>query len=216
MDAMFFLATSFNHAAAFDYTKSEEDIVNNYFNVDQNNNNINQDISKWDIIKKKRKSSTLDLIREQDMMNNKLWEEYKSQGETLVDFLSFQNYDDQTVIDDYFDIVENLVDIHERDEIVETIQGPEKESWFGGVNSNGFRNVGFYKSSEVESFYSTDALFCEDNGIEVYNSGELDLQEFIDLKVWYKYDFTPFDDIEMYETYEIYKQNTNNNGIVNI
>lgn len=140
--------------------------------------------------------------------NNKLYNKYilEDKDQSLLEFLEVQNYDDESVIDDYYDIVENLVDINERDEIVETIESPENESWFGGVDSNGFRKVGFYKSNEVESLYSTDSLFCQDDGIEVYNAGELTLNEFIDLKVWYKYDFTEFNDIEMYDNFLEYKK----------
>ena len=140
--------------------------------------------------------------------NNKLYNKYilEDKDQSLLEFLEVQNYDDESVIDDYYDIVENLVDINERDEIVEAIESPENESWFGGVDSNGFRKVGFYKSNEVESLYSTDSLFCQDDGIEVYNSGELTLNEFIDLKVWYEYDFTEFNDIEMYDNFLEYKK----------
>ena len=140
--------------------------------------------------------------------NNKLYNKYilEDKDQSLLEFLEVQNYDNESVIDDYLDIVENLVDINERDEIVETIESTENESWFGGVDSNGFRKVGFYKSNEVESLYSTDSLFCQDDGIEVYNAGELTLNEFIDLKVWYKYDFTEFNDIEMYDNFLEYKK----------
>ena len=140
--------------------------------------------------------------------NNKLYNKYilEDKDQSLLEFLEVQNYDNESVIDDYLDIVENLVDINERDEIVETIESTENESWFGGVDSNGFRKVGFYKSNEVESLYSTDSLFCQDDGIEVYNAGELTLNEFIELKVWYKYDFQPFNDIEMYDNFLEYKK----------
>ena len=140
--------------------------------------------------------------------NNKLYNKYilEDKDQSLLEFLEVQNYDNESVIDDYLDIVENLVDINERDEIVETIESAENESWFGGVDSNGFRKVGFYKSNEVEALYSTDSLFCQDDGIEVYNAGELTLNEFIDLKVWYEYDFTEFNDIEMYDNFLEYKK----------
>tara|TARA_B110001452_G_scaffold124572_1_gene103315 strand:+ start:858 stop:1526 length:669 start_codon:yes stop_codon:yes gene_type:complete len=140
--------------------------------------------------------------------NNKLYNKYilQEQDESLLEFLQMQNYDEESILDDYYDIVENLVDINERDEIVSTIESNENESWFDGVNSNGFRKVGFYKSNEVDALYSTDSLFCQDDGIEVYNAGELTLSEFIDLKVWYKYDFTPFNDIEMYDNFLEYKK----------
>ena len=140
--------------------------------------------------------------------NNKLYNKYilEDKDQSLLEFLEVQNYDNEYILDDYLDIVENLVDINERDEIVETIESTENESWFGGVDSNGFRKVGFYKSNEVESLYSTDSLFCQDDGIEVYNAGELTLNEFIDLKVWYKYDFTEFNDIEMYDNFLEYKK----------
>ena len=139
---------------------------------------------------------------------NKLYNKYilQEQDESLLEFLQMQNYDDESILDDYYDIVENLVDINERDEIVETIESTENESWFGGVDSNGFRKVGFYKSNEVDALYSTDSLFCQDDGIEVYNDGELTLNEFIELKVWYKYDFTEFNDIEMYDNFLEYKK----------
>jgi len=139
---------------------------------------------------------------------NKLYNKYilQEQDESLQEFLQMQNYDEESVIDDYYDILENLVDINERDDIVEAIESTENESWFGGVDSNGFRKVGFYKSNEVDALYSTDSLFCQDDGIEVYNAGELSLNEFIDLKVWYKYDFTEFNDIEMYDTFLEYKK----------
>ena len=140
--------------------------------------------------------------------NNKLYNKYilQEQDESLLEFLQMQNYDEDSVLDDYYDILENLVDINERDEIVETIESTENESWFGGVDSNGFRKVGFYKSNEVDALYSTDSLFCQDDGIEVYNDGELTLNEFIELKVWYKYDFQPFNDIEMYDNFLEYKK----------
>ena len=140
--------------------------------------------------------------------NNKLYNKYilQEQDESLLEFLQMQNYDEDSVLDDYYDILENLVDINERDEIVETIESTENESWFGGVDSNGFRKVGFYKSNEVDALYSTDSLFCQDDGIEVYNDGELTLNEFIDLKVWYEYDFTEFNDIEMYDNFLEYKK----------
>ena len=139
---------------------------------------------------------------------NKLYNKYilQEQDESLLEFLQMQNYDEDSVLDDYYDILENLVDINERDEIVETIESTENESWFGGVDSNGFRKVGFYKSNEVDALYSTDSLFCQDDGIEVYNDGELTLNEFIELKVWYKYDFQPFNDIEMYDNFLEYKK----------
>ena len=130
----------------------------------------------------------------------------EDKDQSLLEFLEVQNYDDESVIDSYYDILENLVDINERDDIVEAIESTENESWFGGVNSNGFRKVGFYKSNQVESLYSTDSLFCQDDGIDVYNSGELTLNEFIDLKVWYEFDFQPFNDIEMYENFLEYKK----------
>jgi hypothetical protein len=139
---------------------------------------------------------------------NKLYNKYilQEQDESLQEFLQMQNYDEESVIDDYYDILENLVDINERDDIVEAIESTENESWFGGVDSNGFRKVGFYKSNEVDALYSTDSLFCQDDGIEVYNDGELTLNEFIELKVWYKYDFQPFNDIEMYDNFLEYKK----------
>ena len=139
---------------------------------------------------------------------NKLYNKYilEEQDESLLEFLMVQDYDNEYILNDYLDIVENLVDIHERDEIVETIESTDNESWFGGVDSNGFRKVGFYKSNEVESLYSTDSLFCQDDGIDVYNSGELTLNEFIDLKVWYEFEFQPFNDIEMYENFLEYKK----------
>jgi hypothetical protein len=139
---------------------------------------------------------------------NKLYNKYilGEQDESLLEFLEVQDYDNESVIEDYLDILENLVDINERDEIVEAIESTENESWFGGVDSNGFRKVGFYKSNQVESLYSTDSLFCQDDGIEVYNAGELTLNEFIDLKVWYEFEFQPFNDIEMYENFLEYKK----------
>jgi len=140
--------------------------------------------------------------------NNKLYNKYimQDKDQSLLEFLEMQNYDLESIIEDYLDILENLEDINERDEIVEIIESTENESWFGGVNSNGFRKIGFYKSTEVESLYSTDSLFCQDDGIEVYNAGLLTLNEFIDLKVWYSHEFTEFNDIEMYDTFLEYKK----------
>ena len=91
---------------------------------------------------------------------NKLYNKYilQEQDESLQEFLQMQNYDDESILDDYYDIIENLVDINERDDIVEAIESTENESWFGGVDSNGFRKVGFYKSNEVDALYSTDSL----------------------------------------------------------
>ena len=140
--------------------------------------------------------------------NNKLYNKYilEDKDQSLLEFLQMQNYDLESIIEDYLDILENLVDINERDEIVEIIESTENESWFGGINSNGFRKIGFYKSTEVESLYSTDSLFCQDDGIDVYNAGELTLNEFIDLKVWYEFEFQPFNDIEMYDNFLEYKK----------